>query len=449
MSSDICVFEPPLFNVSGAKKIDCTGSTSGSSYVVSATTLPFTFYFTANTNTFTATTADFKYEIYKYNTVANAFITPAIYTSLPISYSEISGTSSYTVNVPISGLSLDGEYLIKSFYDFNICTDYLNKLGKKINTRSFINGTEYGLYDKNLDYYFMAMNPADIPILSKTSSNTPPPSRLFQQIILPEPDTNILLITNNVAGEFILTLNGLVLANEYDYTYSGNVITLSANTSKDDIVSVIYTTFGGNNLTSDVIDISAPIVSGTTNNQGDNLVYFNTTTNKYELYTSTTPFDDSSIIVMINGATLTNGIDFYQSTSNNKRIILEGIVMVDDIITIVYFPKTNVVNGLITNTPTISWTINNPPQKINGVFTLEVSTGTTFNTLFTSATTEYQLGVVAYSTSFIASGDVGTNLYYRIKNEKNYETFCGQYVGSISYSETIPLTIQTNSINSY
>lgn len=449
MSSDMCVFDNPLFNVSGATKIDCTGSTSGSSYVISATTIPLTFDFTANTSTFTETNAKFKYEIYKYNTTANAFIMPAVYSSPSISYSAISGTSSYTENVPVSGLSLDGEYLIKGYYDFTVCTDFLNKLGKTVDTRTYISGTEYGLYDKTLDYYFMAMSPADIPILARTSSNIPVPNKLFQQVILPEIDINKVIITNRVAGDFIVTLNGLVLAIDYDYTYSDNVITLSANTAKDDIITIIYTTTGGNNLVGDVINVSSSIISGTTDNQGSNLIYFNTTTNKYEIYTSITPLDSSNILVMINGATLANGIDYYQSSSNPKRIILEGDVIVDDIITIVYFPKTNVVNGLITNNPTIAWTISNAPQKANGIFTLEVSTATTFNSLFASATTDYQVGVITYNASFVASGEVGTNLYYRIKNEKNYETFCGQIVSSTGYSETIPLTIQTNSINSY
>ena len=54
MSSDVCVFTSPIFNLSGASKIDCTGFT-GTTYVeTTATTIPLTFQFTANTNTITA-----------------------------------------------------------------------------------------------------------------------------------------------------------------------------------------------------------------------------------------------------------------------------------------------------------------------------------------------------------------------------------------------------------
>jgi hypothetical protein len=66
--------------------------------------------------------------------------------------------------------------------------------------------------------------------------------------------------------------------------------------------------------------------------------YYNTTTGKYEIYTDTTPLEGNS--VMLNGVTLANGGDYYQSISNPKRIILEGDLLIEDIITIVYYPTT-------------------------------------------------------------------------------------------------------------
>src|ERR1035437_346863 len=78
MSSDICIFESPRYNISGATSFDCTGAT-GTSHVINVeTTIPLTFNFTANTTTFTATNATFKYEIYKYNSDAIEFLVPAV-----------------------------------------------------------------------------------------------------------------------------------------------------------------------------------------------------------------------------------------------------------------------------------------------------------------------------------------------------------------------------------
>jgi phage gp45-like len=49
-SSDICVFNSPLYTISGASKIDCTGVTGTTYVITTGTTIPVTFNFTANTS---------------------------------------------------------------------------------------------------------------------------------------------------------------------------------------------------------------------------------------------------------------------------------------------------------------------------------------------------------------------------------------------------------------
>ena len=427
----------------------CTTNT-GTSYVIStATTIPVTFQFTGNTDSFSAANGTFKYEVYKYNPSLNAFIIPPVYKSDLILYSGFSGSNSTTQALPVSGLSLDGDYLVKGYYEFDACTDFMSRLGKKVDTLTYRSGTEFGLYNPSLDYYFAAMTASEVPTLLQNQSNTPPANQLFQQVILPPSGETVVVITNFYSGDFVLTLNGLVLAPNLDYVFTGNVVTLSSATVSNDVITAIYTTSGGNNLMGDNIHVTSPVVSGVTNGEGSNTSYFNTTTGKYEIYTSLTPAQNGSILVMINGATLANGADYYQSISNPKRIILEGDIQVGDVISIVYFPSTNVVNGIITNNPSVSWYITTPPQLVNGLFTLEVSTGSSFTTLLSSGTTDYIVGTTLYYNSFVVTGTIGQKLYYRVKNEKNYVTICGDLVNSIAYSETIPLTIQSNSINSY
>ena len=127
MSSDMCVFGAPLFTMSGASKIDCTGAT-GTTYVVStATTIPLTFYFTGNTDSFTANSATFKYEIYKYNGNSNTFALPAVFKSTTFDYSGFTSPNVLSENVSITNLGLDGEYLIKGYYQFSACTNFLGQ----------------------------------------------------------------------------------------------------------------------------------------------------------------------------------------------------------------------------------------------------------------------------------------------------------------------------------
>ncbi len=424
---------------------------TGATYIISADTqtIPLTFDFTANTQTFIDTNANFRYQIYKYDNAQESFNGIPVYKSETLQYSAFSATNTTTQYIPSSGITIDGDYMIKGFYQFSACTDFLKRLGKGVDTINYIYGDQYGIYDKNLDYYFVAVKQAEIPNFVNNLTNDSPVNSLIQAVLFPDAGIQYLAAPTNTNGAFLLTLNGLILAKEYDYTVSGSVVTLNGTTEEDDIVSFIYTSYGGPNLVSDNIDVATTIVSGVTNGQGSNLVYYNTTNNKYEVYTSVTPAEGNAIILMVNGVTLASQIDYYQSTTNKKRVILEGDLVVGDIITIVYFPSNGTVNGLNTSTPTVTWTINDLPQKNNGFFSLEVSTGNTFSNFYYSGHTNYNTASNYYSDSFIASGTVGTKLYYRVKNEKKYETLCGDFVTSIVYSDIIPVVIQSNSINSY
>jgi hypothetical protein len=469
MSSDICVFNAPLFNVSGATKINCTGSTSGGTYVIStASTIPLTFQFTGNTNSFLTTNATFKYEIYKYVDSINSFDRAPTYKSENIAYSAFSGTNTTIQDIAVSGLSLDGEFLIKGYYDFTICTDFVNRLGKNIDTLFYKSGDEYGIYDGNTDYYFKAIKQPDKPQFYVNGSNNQPSNTLQQQVILsktqapaysgngsstpgliPQPPYRTFSI-NGYTGSFVVTLNGLVLTRGEDYTFSGTMVTLNEDILPDDIITVLYTANGqGNALMTDNIFITKPTISGGTANENKNQYYFNTDFNKFEIFTSVQPSDSNSIMVMINGVTLANGVDFYQSSSNKKRIILEGDLVIGDVITIAYLPQAPVVNGVTTTNPLVSFSIATPPDKTNGLFTLEISDSIDFPTTVFTATTDYIVGVTAYGIPFSVTGKVGTELYYRVKNEKNYITFCGNSISAATYSDIIPINIQTNSINSY
>jgi len=428
----------------------CTIPT-GEYYVINdETTIPFDFNFTGNVETFSANNATFNYEVYKFNANSQTFTLPPIYKSENFEYSGFSSTSAITQNIPVNSLGLDGQYLIKGYYKFNACTNFLNKLGKTVNTLSFIKGKEYDLYDEDLDFYFTAFKGADKPIILNNGTNSPSANKLFQQTILPEDNQTNIIITNSYDGYFILTSNGIVLTPTLDFTFTGNVVTLITPATSGDVITVSYTTLGGETrLMGDNIYITSPIVSGVTGNQGSGSTYFNTDEGKYEIYTSITPEDGGDILVMINGVVLATGIDFYQSISDSKRIILVGDLLIGDEIAIVYFPITNTVNGLLTNRPTISWEIETEPQLVNGLFTLEVSTGNTFTTLYSGMTQPYVVGQTGYYDRFIAQGEIGTILYYRVKNEKNYINLCGSVMNDIKYSDIIPITIQTNSINSY
>lgn len=461
-SSDFCTFIAPEFTMSGASKLPCDANfsaiTTGTSYlytISTATTKEITFDFTGNTNSFSDTNATFKYDIYKFDNDLDYFHYPPIYRSSEISWSTFSGTSVLTETIPLSKLSIDGDYIIKGFFVHDVCTEFANRLGYRNDTSSFITGELFGLYEPTKDFYMTIFREADVPKFTINSGLGTTLISLKQRVVIPKGDETQFILPDDVSGNFVVTLNGLALSSGYDYSisqYSGGtnpyVITMSGTIKDTDIISFVYASSNVGGLKSDIFDITS-IPSGPTDGQGSNSVYYNTTTGKYEVYLNITPLSSNDILIMINGVTLANGVDYYQSITNSKRIIFTGTLLVGDIITAAYVPNVNYVDSINTPTPNITWNIVNAPQLVNGEFILEFASDALMTTQVSSAQTEYVIGQTTYGASGLISGTVGTKLYYRVTNNKNYETLCGDIIQSTAYSEIIPITIATNSINSY
>lgn len=466
MSSDLYIFNRPFYDISGTTKIDCTtppnsGLTSGDTgvYIISNQTgITFNIVFTANTQSFIdLNESKFNYSIYKYNTNLNVFNNEPLYNSDIIEWPSFSATSATTQTIPVNNLSLDGDYILKGNFTNKFATEFSNLLGNQYNTNTIIVGEDYGIYQSDRDFYFVALKEADEPILDiGTQTATPVGAFIIYTRELIDKQTDI-----EISEEFptyMVALNGLTLAENYDYVITGvtnglittNVIRLLNPAVDGDILTMLLVGIGANSkIVNKVIDVSYIITSGTTGNQGINDIYYNTTTGKYELYVDTTPINGNDILITLNGAILANNIDYYQSITNPKRLILEGVIVTNDIINIYYNGFTNLVGELYSPTPNISWSINNPPINDSGVFTVEVSSASTFNTLVTSGNVNYVAGEINYNYTLGIPGNYGDNYYYRVKNEKKYRTLCNSIVSSIKYSEVVPIKLITNSGNSY
>jgi hypothetical protein len=441
-----------------------------------ATTLDLTFNFTGNTEVFSANNASFKYEIYKYNPQLNIFTVPPVYVSPLVNYASFSGTNILSQSIPLSGLSLDGDYLIKGYYEADACTDFLRRLGKRIDTVVYKQGGSYQLYDENLDFYFVGTTKADTPIFTISEGSQLAfydALPLFQQVILVD-DANEFIVTEGQGdnqilatgntyfrtgstftlqspfiGDVVVTLNGLVLANNLDYTLSGTALQFVAPIDNGDVITFIYTRASNLTIVAENIGVTTAIPSGATGTQGTSRYFYNTTTGKYEIYTNNQPIDQSEIIVVLNGIILTNGIDYYQSSSNKKRIILNGTILTGDLLAIIYYPVASVIAGVTQASNPISWFIPTLPQKNNGYFSVEISQNSVFSAYSVNSIVNYETNVTNYSTILTLSGSAGTNQYYRVRNVKNYVSICGDYVTSEAFSEVVPVEIVSNAMNTY
>jgi hypothetical protein len=439
MSADICTFNQPTYNLVGGGKIPESGTTTADTYVhiiTTATTIPLTFNFTGSVESFSSNTAIFKYEIYKHDKTTNEFRDPAIFTAGTFDYSSITGTSAITQSVAVSGLTLDGDYLVKGYYRYPVCTKFLGAIGDENDTSDFKKGSTYNLYNSDLDYYFTAFNAAGKPIIGFGENSDPEIGSLTVISELSTGGTDFRF-PNGMTDSPIINLNGETMAPDLDYTL-GDVITFA----------FVKTSSVGIGLTTDVINVGI-IPSGVTDGQGSNTYYYNSTEDKYEIYTQLTPISPNDIIISLNGVTLANGVDYFQSITNPKRIILNGVIKNGDLITVNYVTSPEIQGELFTNEPLINWIIPTKATNNDGVFTLEVSTGTTFDVITSSATTNHIEGEATYELSVLMSGNYGETLYSRVKNNKIYTTLNGDKLSNVSYSDTVPIIISTNAVNSY
>ena len=443
--------------------LDFTGMTLNNSNVhllTGQTEFDLSFEFTANTESFNETNALFKFDIYKFSPELNYFPNQPIYSSEFLKWDSISGTSAYTTSITASSINPDGQYIVKGQYIHDVCTEFATLLGYNYSTAiSGAGGEIYGQYQPTRDFYFVALNKADEPILNSANNQDGGTigSLNVDSIILDGTTKEFALPFTE--GDMLIALNGLTLSPGYDYSFSNigdnageaTFVILSADTINGDILTITYSnkTIDSNSITSNVFDINTTIVSGVTNGEGSNTVYFNTDTSKYEIFLDRTPLDGNDIGITLNGVTLAINIDYYQSTSNSKRVILSGDIIVNDIIIAYYNTNTNVQGNQFGRTMLVNWTIPNAPIDTNGLFTVEVASDVNFTTIVSSATTEYNAGATGYAASINLVGSLGDKQYYRVKNEKKFNTLCNETLTTSAYSENVEITIQTNQNNSY
>ena len=218
------------------------------------------------------------------------------------------------------------------------------------------------------------------------------------------------------------------------------------------ILTYAYVSNGSvNDLIGDIYTISDVITSGATNTQTENeRVFYNTTENKYEFYLISKPVND--IVISINGSVLAKNIEYYKSSSNGRRIILEENLKITDIIECFYTPSSPVNGEILTNSPNITWNINNSPLSNDGIFTVEFSdiTDKEFNTILYSGVTSYIVNQKTYNKVVtLTNATAGDKFVYRVKNEKFYHPISGETIYSVNYSDINEIEITSNSGNAY
>jgi hypothetical protein len=392
-------------------------------------------------------------EIYRYNQNNGVFDESSLF-NFSLSYDNLTASTKNDIFLPLANIG-EGEFLVKSYWGYDVNT-LLAKQQKvrKNSVDTYKRGNLYGLYYPETDWYFINMFATEKPAFN--NSTAPLPN-----------GTNTLLVSSqfttsgvtdyyvNGLSEPIVSYNGSILAKNIEYSAFTTGVTqfirLLFTPLDKQVLTYAYIENGGtSDLIADLYTVGV-ITSGVTGTQLEtDRVFFNTTTGKYEFYLVSVPASD--VLMSINGSTLVKDVEYYLSSSNNRRVILEETLVNGDIIEAFYQPKASNSGGITTNDLIVSWSIDTQPTTTNGKFTIEVTTplDVNFQNILYTEVIDYVIGQRSYSKDLILTNAVaGDKFIYRVKNEKFYTPIIGVTIYSVNYSDIVNIEILTNSGNSY
>jgi hypothetical protein len=156
-----------LPNVITSKALSCDRYV----YVTPQERANFDFDFVVNdvNNVITPKMMSYTGEIYKYDQETEEFTDASIYT-FNVEHESLSGDPTNTIRIPVDSFgSQDGEYLVKSYWQYNVNTLISKQLQRRRNTYdTYKRGNEYLLYNEDTDWYFVNVFEALQPLFTNT-----------------------------------------------------------------------------------------------------------------------------------------------------------------------------------------------------------------------------------------------------------------------------------------
>jgi hypothetical protein len=487
-------FLNPLYNLSGTTKptsgfttINCSGFTTGSSYSTSACTavynlsdvdeIDLVFQITGNTQ-YSAYTGNFCYHTFQ---LAKLPKNRDYVTKIDSTYSNCFGYSTITANTIYETINksslpvIDAEYIIK---DYNIFQTQNLVDNLKVNTFDMSTQTKESLFDDGW-YFVTTVNP-DKPtigqintfdILQNATLITETPNLL-------EGYTSVFKISGYALNnKFIVFVNGILLTENLDWVYLSNlgngyfeIISGEIEPTKD-VIQVVYlnnpdVTVDSINLYENYLNIDAGIVNtittGITSGVTSLTVNYNPVKNRQEILLTKLNRSGSSLIIVINGVKLQENVEYFLSSTDNSKLIINPLnqIQINDAISVFYFTdlgsKYFDLGYYRTLTPTILWEAPQSYSSIkseDGKFLIQV---TTFgDTHFLNPVQSKLYGFDRLQSEYSTTLDqlptnVGEKFLLRICFFKNYHILFDNVVTTRSVSDTVSFKVNIDyAKNSY
>lgn len=443
LSSEICSVNLPTKNFLECDEIK-SGVTINSNNVIILTgnTIDLHFRLSGDTTSLINNNLTYSFELYKFDNEVNKFDLNS-----KLIKNNLTPLSSQTLTFNSRELAYDSEFLIKTKYSIDRCVGY-NEERYEMNNNYL---GEYGNYNRLFDDYFILLKEPSKPVFTTTEVDLLDSTinKLKKLTFYIKKRSNILEFFVSGITDFILVLNGSLLSETLDYNVSGTSIIFEDFLYPDDIINIVYLNSNYSiKLYSEVYEYDSIISSGSTNNNNEKLFY-NNIKNKFEYYLDYEPHDMDNFLVSLNGVFLNKDIDYMQSLSDPKRIIFNGYFYIDDIITFHYINNIPYINEVSKREINISWLVELAPLKRNGYFLLEVSDDKNFNNIIYSGITNYIANVNSYNIIARIEANLGDELFYRVKNIKNFVTISGDILTLEKNSDHVKILIVSSYNDNY
>ncbi len=505
---EICpeIFRGPTYYTNLTKII--TGLTETSEGVFNLTNSGMTanFNFTGNTETLSAYTGSFYYNIYsrdldfippQFNepdtfgsSTGQTFSTNITY-SASTAYSAITNNSNVlNVNFDFLKSGIDQEYILNSNNSF-IKNNCLFK------GESYTENNLGNVYNEDSSWYFVTLTNPSTPILgpfAPTPTRTPENLTVEREITGAEsketyvfsvpqktessnscklvnetltidpPSSNLFTISQKPSPNTLLvSVNGITLS-DLDYTISADTIIVLTETldPNRDIITASYLDCETdlNTIYSEKYQILSAITSGPTSAvTTSDKVYYNTEKKKYEYYLDYEPEEaETTMSLFLNGVKLTYGVDYYMSVSVDNRVIFDSTTLsISDIIYIVY-TSDGILEGdyeIVVGDSLLQWKSEPAPiinNRLNGEFIVDITESSDPNFTSTGVTTgitvSYSSELTEYSVGLPSTIEANKSYIWRVNSKKVYSGILDNIFITRSISRVGKFTTN-NKINSY
>lgn len=487
-------FKNPLYDLVGAVKATsaytttaCSGITTASTYTTTGCTAVYnfseiddftlTFNITGNTQ-YTGYTGDFCYHTFD----ISGLLTDRDYVTKQDSVLSdcfiFSGITGNTVMETINTSELphkDAQYLIKD-YNFFYTKNCQDKL--RINTFDLTTQPIDTLFSDG--WYFITVTNPDKPNIGVTVNPTLVDSTILRTETpeLVEGQTSVFKINGiPLNNKMLVYVNGIQLTEGLDWVSLPENARLIEITSgilepSKDIISVTYLNLSRDtedifNLNEDYLQIDAMVVTGTTTDVDYSAatrpsINYNTVKSRQEVLLTSSIKGLSDIIFVVNGVTLAVNKDYYLSSSDDRRLIMDpsGSIQVGDAISLFYLTDNS--NNLFnigyfrTLTPSITWSVPSSYEKYlskNGKFLLQVTTESdiNFDTPIQSRLVDFQqLNNIYTEVLDELPTNVGEKFLVRVYFFKDYHILFNNIITTRNVSDTATFKVNINfSKNSY